>query len=93
VRIATYGRGVWEIFPDSSAARGVGGDGDFDRNLVLDYVDLAAMASRLGTTPATTGWPGYSSWVDLTGSGATPPVNAIDDADLSLLLARLGGHP
>ncbi len=62
--------------------------GDYDRNLAIDFTDVAALAARMGTTPATPGWPTYSHSSDLLGS-----VNAIDDADLTALLAKLGGHP
>ena len=37
IRIGTWGRGVWEIYPSSSAAKGVNGDGDFD--LVVNCPD------------------------------------------------------
>ena len=93
VRIATYGRGVWEIRPSASANKGVDGDGDYDRNLQLDWVDLGAMGSRLGTSPATATQPLYTWIDDMTGAGATPPVAGIDDNDLSALLAGFGGHP
>ncbi len=93
IRIATWGRGVWEIYPSSSAARGVNGDGDFDRNSRIDWADLGAMGSRLGTTPATSGWPTYSWILDMTPGATNPPVDAIDEADLTALLAVFGGHP
>jgi hypothetical protein len=93
LRIATYGRGVWEIYPSSQAWRGVSGDGDFDRNLVLDYRDLGALASRLGTDPSTPGWPTYSWISDLAPGAATPPRAAIDDEDLNTFLTAFGGHP
>jgi hypothetical protein len=93
LRIGTYGRGLWEIYPSAATAKGVNGDGDFDRNQMLDFRDLAAMASRLGSTPATTGWPGYSWIEDMTGAGSSPPVNGIDDNDLSSLLGNFGNHP
>lgn len=93
LRIATYGRGLWEIYPSATASRGASGDGDFDRDLGIDFIDLAAMASRLGTNPSTTGWPGYL-WIDDMTAGATsPPVSAIDEDDLAALLARFGDHP
>jgi hypothetical protein len=91
VRVATYGRGVWEIYPSSGAEHGVNGNGDFDLNGVLDWADLGAMASRVGTDPTTTVWPTYS-WIDdmVTGS---PAVSAIRDDDLNAFLAAFGGHP
>src|SRR5207248_624147 len=89
IRAATYGRGVWEIYPTAGASKGVNGDGDFDRDQKIDWVDLAAMGSRLGNTPATSGWPTYS-WIDDIVPGAAPPVDKIDDSDLSALLQRFG---
>jgi hypothetical protein len=90
LRIATFGRGIWEIYPSSSAPGGVLGDGDFDLNLQIDWVDLAALASRMGTTPATTSWPTYS-WID--DMSSVPTKALIDDSDLTTLLARFGSHP
>ena len=94
IRAATYGRGLWEIYPAATAARGIAGDGDFDRNGRIDWADVAALASRLGTTPATIEWPTYSWYSDLVSAGS-PAVagNAIDEADLAALLDRLGDHP
>jgi hypothetical protein len=93
IRIGTWGRGVWEVYPSSSAAKGVNGDGDFDRNSRIDWADLGAMGSRLGTTPATSGWPTYSWILDMTPGTITPPVDLIDEADLTALLGVFGGHP
>ena len=88
MRVATYGRGLWEIYPSATAEKGVNGDGDWDRNQQLDFVDLAASASRLGTDPATTALPYYDWNTDITGT-----VNGTDSADLTELLNRLGGRP
>lgn len=93
IRVATYGRGFWEIYPSADAHRGVSGNGDYDRNLRLDWIDVAAMASRLGATPATPAAPFYTWLLDMTGAGSDPPRQAIDAADLEALLAKLGGHP
>ena len=62
------------------------------------WVDLAALASRLGTTPSTTAAPLYSYLCDLVSSVQTPapqagPAALVDEADLKALLARFGGHP
>ncbi len=88
MRAATFGRGLWEIYPTATAPKGVPGTGDWDRNQQLDFVDLLSTANRLGTTPATTSAPLYDWNQDLTG-----PVNGIDDADLEQLLSRFGGRP
>jgi hypothetical protein len=93
IRVATYGRGFWEIYPSAAANRGVSGNGDYDRNLRLDWIDLAAMSSRLGVTPATPEAPFYTWLLDMSGAGSVPPLQAIDDADLEALLGKLGGHP
>jgi hypothetical protein len=93
IRVATYGRGLWEIYPSAAASHGAAGNGDYDRNLKLDWIDLAAVSSRLGTTPATTTAPRYSWIMDLSPAGSDPPVQAIDGADFDALLANFGGHP
>jgi photosystem II stability/assembly factor-like uncharacterized protein len=93
IRAATYGRGVWEIYPSSGVSSGAPGNGDYDRNLRIDWVDLGAMAARLGETPATTTAPLYSWILDMTGADSDPPVQAITDADLAALLSHFGGHP
>jgi hypothetical protein len=91
IRVATYGRGIWEIYPSADANPGAPGNGDYDRNLRIDWVDVAAMASRLGDTPATQAQPFYSWIMDIVSGG--PPVAKIDDDDLDALLAKFGGHP
>ena len=63
-------------------------DGDFDRNIQMDFVDLAAMAARLGTSPASASQPYYDWNEDMTGA-----VTTIDDADLTAFLAKFGGRP
>jgi hypothetical protein len=88
LRIATYGRGLWEIYPSATAEHGVNGNGDWDRNQQLDYLDLGAMASRLGTDPSTSTVPLYDWNNDMTGT-----VNTIDESDLSALLANFGNKP
>jgi hypothetical protein len=93
IRAATYGRGLWEIYPSADANHGAVGNGDYDRNLRIDWVDVAAMSSRVGVTPATATAPFYSWIMDLTGDGSDPPVQGIDGADLDALLAKFGGHP
>ncbi|MGE5184945.1 MAG: hypothetical protein ACM31C_22910 [Acidobacteriota bacterium] len=93
IRVATYGRGLWEIYPSAGENHGALGNGDYDRNLRLDWIDVAAMATRLGVTPATTTKPYYSWILDMSSAGSDPPVAAIDESDLSALLAKFGGHP
>ncbi len=93
IRVATYGRGLWEIYPSAAANPGSPGNGDYDQNLRLDWVDLAAMSSRVGVTPANTTAPLYSWIMDITGAESDPPLAQIDSADLDALLAKFGGHP
>jgi hypothetical protein len=93
IRAATFGRGLWEIYPSATASQGALGNGDYDRNLQIDWVDIAAMASRLGVTPATSQPPFYSWILDVSAAGHDPPVQAVDDADLTTLLTRFGGRP
>jgi hypothetical protein len=89
MRVGTYGRGLWEIYPNAMAAPGVRGDGDWDRNLAIDFLDLGATASRLGDTPATTTQPYYDWHVDVTGTAA----NSIAEDDLTAVLGKFGSHP
>ncbi|HEY0985655.1 MAG TPA: hypothetical protein VGD80_01335, partial [Kofleriaceae bacterium] len=93
IRVATYGRGLWEIYPSAAANQGTPGNGDYDRNLRLDWIDLAAMSSRLGTTPANTTPPLYSWIMDVAADSSGPPRQQIDDTDLAALLTSFGGHP
>src|SRR6185295_3856228 len=88
LRISTYGRGRWEIYPSATAEHGVNGNGDWDRNLQLDFIDLGAMASRLGTDPSTSTVPRYDWNDDMTGT-----VSGVDEADLDALLANFGNRP
>jgi hypothetical protein len=91
LRVSTYGRGLWELYPHSEAATAAG-TGDWDGNGVIDFFDVAAVASRLGTqagaattTPPT---PKYDSTIDLTGNATQ-----IEDADLAAVLAKFGSTP
>jgi hypothetical protein len=86
LRIATYGRGIWEIYPHQRAPTGAG-DGDWDRNGQIDFLDLAAAASRLGKTPAIEANPRYDSTLDI-GNHST-----IDASDLGALLVKYGSNP
>jgi hypothetical protein len=89
MRVSTYGRGIWEIYPNANAASGVRGNGDWDANLAIDFLDLGAMASRLGDTPATATQPYYDWHLDIVGDTA----NSIGEDDLTALVAKFGSHP
>ena len=83
VRVSTYGRGVWEIYPNSETPVAAG-TGDFDRTKVIDFFNLASLAARMGSTPSVTANLNYDSAVDLDGTAT------IDDADLAALTAKFG---
>jgi len=91
IRAAMYGRGIWELYPRSDGASGAVGKGDFDKNGVIDFRDLANLTNRLTVTanPATE-FPLYDSEMNLTETGAS---TTLDDNDLTALLAKFGGAP
>jgi hypothetical protein len=83
VRVSTYGRGVWEIYPNSEPAAGPG-SGDFNRSKVIDFFNLASLAARLSATPSATNNLPYDSTVDMDGN------STLDDADIGALAAKFG---
>ena len=85
VRIATFGRGFWEISNDTSAAVGVHGSGDFDNNQQIDGFDVVRESALLGTDSSMDDY----NWI----GNLVSPTNSIGPADLTALLARLGGRP
>jgi hypothetical protein len=86
VRIATFGRGFWEIYPKAGGSvAGILGNGDFNFDQVIDGIDLVREAAVLLTTSADAD---YSAIGNLTGT-----TNAIDSADLTQLIVKLGGRP
>jgi hypothetical protein len=85
IRISTFGRGFWELYPSATAPAGVYGNGDFDRNQVIDGFDLIREAAALGLSAAD---PGYDPTGNLTGA-----TNVIDAADWNALVAKMGGRP
>ena len=90
VRVAMYGRGIWEIYPRSDGAGGATGFGDFDKNGIIDFRDLGSLTNRLTVTPAGAAIPLYDSEMNLSEAGAS---TTLDDSDLSALLAKFGGAP
>jgi hypothetical protein len=90
LRVAMYGRGIWEIYPRSDGAGGATSAGDFDKNGVIDFRDVANLTNRLTVTPATTEFPLYDSEMNVTEAGAT---TTLDDSDLNAVLAKFGGAP
>jgi hypothetical protein len=85
IRISTFGRGFWELYASSGAVAGVLGNGDFDRNQLIDGLDLIHEAALLGTT---TEDPDYDQTANLVGT-----TNGIDGADFGALVGKLGGSP
>jgi len=86
VRIATYGRGFWEIYAKSGGSpNGVLGNGDFNYDQLIDGFDLVREAAALLTTNADADYNGIGN---LTGT-----TNSIDAADFTALAAKLGGRP
>ncbi|HMC69206.1 MAG TPA: hypothetical protein VKJ07_08645, partial [Mycobacteriales bacterium] len=83
VRVSTYGRGVWEIYPNSEPPV-ASGTGDFNRTKVIDFFNLASLAARMGSTPSVTSNLVYDSAVDLDGT------STVDDADVAALTAKFG---
>ena len=85
IRISTFGRGFWELYPSASAPAGVFGNGDFDKNQVIDAFDLVREAVLLGDDSSQ---GDYDPVGNLTGT-----TNAIDGADFTALVAKMGGRP
>ena len=85
LRISTFGRGFWEINPRTDVPAGPLGNGDLDRNQVLDAFDLVLQAAELFSTTAD---PLYDAQGNLVGTN-----NLIDGSDVDALVARLGGRP
>jgi hypothetical protein len=85
IRISTYGRGFWEIYPSATAPAAVLGNGDMDYSQVIDGFDVVLEAAVLLTDASS---PDYNPVGNLVGS-----TNQIDAADLTALLGKLGGRP
>jgi len=52
IRISTYGRGFWEIDTTSGLPAGVWGNGDMNRDQLIDGFDLVLQAAELWDTPS-----------------------------------------
>jgi hypothetical protein len=84
IRVSTYGRGFWEIYPSTAVTAGVAGNGDLDNSGIIDGFDLvreAAIEFSDRTTP------------DFNAIGDLFFDNVINDQDLNLLIAKLGKLP
>jgi hypothetical protein len=90
IRAALYGRGIWEIYPRSDGAGGAIGRGDFDKNGVIDFRDLANLTNRLTATPTPVEFPFYDSEMNVTETGTA---TTLDDSDLNAVLSKIGGAP
>jgi hypothetical protein len=92
VRVSTYGRGVWEVYPNSEPAVAAG-TGDFDRGKVIDFFDLSSLTARMGSDPDATTNLVYDASVDLSTAIPTGKTKTtIDEADLTALLAKFGSN-
>ena len=85
IRVSTFGRGFWELYPRAGTPSGVHGNGDFDHNQLVDAFDLVHEATLYLETPVN---DGYSSIGNLVGD-----TNVIDDNDVTALVAKIGGRP
>jgi hypothetical protein len=85
IRVSTFGRGFWEIYPNNAAPGGVAGNGDLDSSGVLDGFDLVLESAMLFSDRLSAD---YNPVGDL-GGGA----NTIDLTDIDLLIGKLGGRP
>ncbi|HEX3766541.1 MAG TPA: hypothetical protein VHW23_47935 [Kofleriaceae bacterium] len=90
VRVAMYGRGVWEIYPRSDGFGGRTGQGDFDGNGIIDFRDVLNLANRLTVSAPGAELPVYDAEMNLTEDGTA---TTLDDSDLQALLAKFGGAP
>ena len=93
IRVATYGRGLWEIYPSAGANHGAPGNGDYDRNLQdrlgRSRRDVGAARRDAGDHDAAATTPGSST----SPAGGDHAGTAIDDADLNALLAHVRRSP
>ena len=84
IRVSTFGRGFWEIYPSNAAPAGVAGTGDLDFSGVIDGFDLVREAA---IEYSNRGTPDFNPVGDVAFN------NVIDDSDLAALIAKLGGLP
>jgi hypothetical protein len=84
IRVGMYSRGVWEIHPNAAPSGGRPATGDWDRNNQIDFLDLGALATRLGTSPFSTQQPLFD-W-----NLAVSSADSITESDLVALLNRFG---
>jgi type II secretory pathway pseudopilin PulG len=94
LRVSTYGRGIWELQVRNEAGLAAG-NGDWDKNGIIDFADVLNAGARLGSTPLTqtanyAGIPryDYDNSLDLTGNPAQ-----IEEADLTAIVAKFGSAP
>jgi hypothetical protein len=85
------------VNPSASAPRGASGNGDIDLNAQIDWKDVAAVATRIGTTPATKSLPRYSYICDLTHPAPGGPDSVtsarVKEEDLGALLSKFARVP
>jgi hypothetical protein len=84
IRVSTFGRGFWEIYPNNGAPLGVAGTGDVDHNGVIDGFDLVREAAILLADRTSSD---FDAMGDTVGTN-----NLIDGNDFSDIVAhKLGG--
>jgi len=84
IRVSTFGRGFWEIYPSTGVTAGVAGSGDLDFSGVIDGFDLVREAALEFNDRSTS---------DFSAAGDLAFNNVIDDADITALVVKLGGTP
>ena len=84
IRVSTFGRGFWEIYPSLGAPTGVQGSGDLDLSGVVDGFDLVREAA-IEFSDRTS--------ADFNPAGDVTFNNVIDESDLAALISKLGGLP
>ena len=97
IRLSAYGRGLWEMYPHSENGSAAG-DGDWDKNGVVDFRDLIAVSSRLGKTQAmndnnTADVPAFFQEPRYDAASDTNSDGNLDDTDLGGVIAKFGGTP
>jgi hypothetical protein len=90
LRAAMYGRGIWELHPRLDGNGGALGNGDFDGNGIIDFLDVANLTSRTTTTVISTEIPFFDNVLNMSEAGAATTIN---DSDLDALLGKFGGAP
>jgi hypothetical protein len=94
LRVSTYGRGLWELQVRNEPGLAPG-NGDWDKNGIIDFADVLSTGARLGSVPLTPstnyiniGRYDYDNALDLTGTAGL-----LEEADLNAVVAKFGSVP